>query len=466
MPQHVFTDDNNLVGLYRFATYVEDGQLLNLSDSPVYTGLNSFQVSGTPTRDSNIPSEAPSGSGVKFDNGSDVFHLNVVSGNASGFEVSNSSDFSYGFFGRPGVMHDFSRAWFTKHTSATSGSFFRIQATSGAINILNWEMSIPRSNGGSNLIISSPHTIDTGNYESVIAVVNNTANTAILYVSGIPVASSTSANMSTGPSGWSQSPVRIGSQRSFSSQGNTNSIGFESGLMAEAFFMDRILTQDEIDGIAQSGFILNPSATPSFNPSDDSNANDTQKDNVGAINTTAADLKVTEWNATNSANPSGMRHTESGSHPSFVRIIGVGSGIVFNGAKFNSISDPVALTVRNVTSGKFVSNMKIWLQDDSAFVGVDGYEISARIKSEWEPNLNMSSGGGVLPRNQLAASSVLRSDLTNSISGVVAQSNATSGEPDVSQYIYLALDTNGNFIPGTYGPTNFNIRITTDFSDV
>ena len=226
MATHVFTDDNNLVALYRFETWVEDEQLVNLSDSPVYTGLNTMQVSGTPVRDPAVPSEAPSGSGVLFNNGSDVFHLNMVSGNASGFEVSNNSDFTYGFFGRPGEMHDFSRSWFTKHSSATSGSFWRIQATSGGDNILNWEISIPRSNGSSNLIVSSPHTINTGVYESVIAVVNNTANTAILYVSGIPVASSTSANMSTGPSGWSQSPVRIGSHRSFSSQGNTNCYRF------------------------------------------------------------------------------------------------------------------------------------------------------------------------------------------------------------------------------------------------
>ena len=235
--------------------------------------------------------------------------------------------------------------------------------------------------------------------------------------------------------------------------------------MAEAFFMDRALSGDEVAGIAASGFIENPGAAPSFNPSDDSNENDTQKDNIGAISTDAATLRVTQWNATNSADPSGMRHTESGSHPSFVRIIGTGSGIVFNGAKFNDISDPIALSIRNVTAGKLVSDLAIWLQDDSAFAGVNGYEVSARIRSDWAPNLNMSSGGGYLARSQGAASSILRSDLTNSISGVVAQSNATSGEPDVSQYIYLALETDGNFTPGTYGPNNFNIRITANFTD-
>ncbi len=462
MPENVIVTDNNLVALYRFKTWVEDEALVNISESPTYTGLNTMQVSGTSVRDGDVPANAPSGSGVKFDSSADSFHISMTSGNASGLEVASGMRFSFGFFGRPGQMHNGDRSWFTKHHSNTSGSFYRLQSASGGDNILNWELTLGRSNGGSNLLIASPFTINTGVYESVVAVVDTVADTAILYVSGVPAASSTSVQYSPGPSGWGQSPVRLGNHRSFSSQGNTNAVGFESGLMAEAFFMDRALTEDEVQGYHASGFRAGQGA---FVPSDDSNTNDSQKDNIGTISTDAPTLRITAWNATDAANPSGMRHTESGSHPAFVKVIGTGSGITFNRAIFNGVSDPLALTVRNVTPSKVVSGIKVWLQNEAAFAGVDGYEVSARIKSEWDPNLEMGSGGGFLARNFAAASSVLRSDLGLTINGVVAQSNATSGEPDVSQYIYLALHTDGNFIPGTYGPSGFNIRITSDFVD-
>jgi hypothetical protein len=269
-----------------------------------------------------------------------------------------------------------------------------------------------------------------------------------------------SVTFSPGTSG-AHPPFRIFANTAGTSESVGNAAGSSNGAQAgEAFLIRRALSADEVMGVYNSGIV------PTFQPQEESDTRDTQKDNIGAISTDAPILRVTSWNATDSANPSGMRHTESGSHPAFIKVIGTGSGIVFNGAKLNKVSDPVALSIRNLSSGQYVSGILVWIQDDSALAGVNGWEISARIKSEWTPNLNMESGGGYLARSLGAASSVLRSDGGLTISGVVAQSNVASGEPEVSQYIYLALHTNSDFTIGTYGPSNWTIRISSDFVSV
>ncbi len=68
-----------------------------------------------------------------------------------------------------------------------------------------------------------------------------------LYVSGHLAASSIgSITNSPGSSGNAQTSIRLGAQRFFNTQAVFRSVGSESGDMAEAFFMDRLLSEDEI----------------------------------------------------------------------------------------------------------------------------------------------------------------------------------------------------------------------------
>jgi hypothetical protein len=285
-----------------------------------------------------------------------------------------------------------------------------------------------------------------------------------LYISGVLV-NSGSIQFSPGPSGSSgiltdkmDVPFRVGAHRAFTSQAVTNAVGTESGLMAEAFFMDRMMTQAEIQGYAASGFRVNP-----LGSTDNSNTSDTLKDNIGAIAAgTAPTLSITLWDATEGADPSGYRHTQSGSHPAFIKILSATSGIVFTNARQGIPSDPVAVTVRNMTSGINVSGMVIWLDQYTALNATSGWEVSQRILGPWTPNLSMSSGLGVMGKSLGAASSIKRSDGYAAISGNTIM-DASSGEPQISQYVFLAFDTNSDVIPATYGSTGFTFKITADY---
>ena len=219
MATNVFVDDRNLAFLGRFATWPEDGDLLNVSKSIVYSGLNTFEVSGTPIRMSGIP--LPSGSGVYFDSPTAIFHLSSDTGNMSGMDMSATSKFSIGLFGRLEDYMLFDRTFFAKHSSSVGGAFYRLQISSGSPTDMNWEFTVGGLTGDSSYVISSPYAADITKFESVVATMDPSTTTAILYVSGLPVASSTSLTPSPGTSGKQYSPIRIGAHRSFSSMGTT-----------------------------------------------------------------------------------------------------------------------------------------------------------------------------------------------------------------------------------------------------
>lgn len=459
MVTNVFIDDVNLAFLGRFNPFYDEVNeaflALNHSASPYYKGLNTFQVSGTPVKDSLVPAGAPSGSGLKLDSASDCLHLSVTSGNASGMEIESTSQFSFGFFGYMTEEFLFDRSWFTKHSSAAGGSYYRLQASSGGINEFNWELTLGGSNGTASYLVGSPYDIALDQYESVVATVDGTTDTAFLYISGIPVASSTSITLSPGSSGNAQFPIRIGCHRAFSSQGVTNAVGGESGVMAEVFFMDRVLTPAEVAGYSASGFVARTGVS-------ESDPQDSLKDNIGAQSATAVDVRVTAWDPTDSADPSGARNIESGAHPAYIQVLTVESGLAFGDILQSTVSGVKALTIKNATSGTNIDNIRFWNDDRSAFAGIVGYEVAEHIDSAWLVNPVLASGSGIVGKTLDSASTVLRSDGFASISGYTVDTTSISGEQEVSQYIYIALQTNSDFTPGTYGPGGFGFRVTVD----
>ena len=288
-----------------------------------------------------------------------------------------------------------------------------------------------------------------------MATVDGTIDTAFLYISGIPVASSTSITLSPGTSGNAQFPIRIGAHRSFSSQGNANAVGGESGIIAEAFFMDRVLTPAEVAGYSASGFVNETGVS-------ESDPEDSLKDTIGAKSLSSVDIRATAWNPTDSADPSGARQIESGAHPAYIQVLTVESGLSFGEILQSTASGVKAITFKNATPDTSVSNMRFWNDDRSAFGAVVGYEVAEHIDSSWLVNPVLASGSGIVGKTLDTASTVLRSDGFASISGYTTSTTSISGEQEVSQYIYIALETNSDFTAGTYGPGGFGFRITVD----
>ena len=193
-----------------------------------------------------------------------------------------------------------------------------------------------------------------------------------------------------------------------------------------------------------------------------SDVNDTQKDNLGAA--LALTVQMTAWNANNAANPSGVRHMTSGYHPAWLKILGIGGG---SGLNFGSITQHTssgikAVTFRNTAPESAITNMRFWMSDISAFAGVSGWDVAQHVDSKWLPNLTLPSGSGTVGRSLGAATSVLQSDLSTTMSGGTLDGTSISGESGISQYIYLSFATDENFSPATYGPGGFIFRLTTD----
>lgn len=463
MATNVYINDANLVALYRFKTYAADEQLLNSTTSTIYTGLNTMQISGTPTQDADIPSQVEDGSGVKFEGSSDMFHLHMTSGNESGISSQSGSQFTVGFFGRPSV-HASTRSWMGQSSSQASGAYWRVESNALGVGV-GWRFVYGVTSGTSSLAVASPWQADITHYESVIVTINGTDNR--IYVSGV-LANSGALQYSPGPSGSSgilidlvDVPFRIGAHRAFSSQSATNAVGIESGLMAEAFVMNRVLTEDEIVGIASSGI-----RTPAIGNQNDSDNLDSSKDTLGSITGSSVPvISITAWDGNAQADPSGMRQISGAFHPSFLKLLGpsASSGLSFTGTFRGTPSDPVAITFRNATSGTNISNLKIWLDNYDAFASTQGYEVSVHINGKWLPGLVLPSGSGVVGKTFQTASSIYRSDGYNGLSGIPTQGTASSGEGDISQYVYLAFDSNNDLDLGTYGTTGFSFKVTADY---
>jgi hypothetical protein len=464
----VYDTDVDLVALYRFERFIASGYLPNRSTAPLWSAYNNMDTSGSPTQAPDVPALLPSGSGVTFDSGAEIFHIHPTGGGGSspqsGLEVSSDTPFSFGFWAKPSGAFNNDRSYFAKWTSASPGAYYRLQS-SETVDTLHWSLTLGRTNGTSSVTIEdTSNMIVSGNFEFVCATVDPDNDTAILYVSGLPVASSVALSFSPGPSGVDSIdvPIRLGGHRGSTSMGITNAVGIEDGLMSHAFFIKRALTQLEVSGIYQSGMPSGSAPEAVVSGMFNSDLNDTLKDNIGAQSASAATLIMTAWDPTDLADPSGQRHITTGIHPAFVKVLGPGStsGLPFGELLQTTASGTKAITFRNATPGTNVGNLRFWLRDYGAFPS-SGWNVAVHVNSEWL-NLTLPSGSGILGKTLGDAASVLRSDGFTSISGYTIDGTSPSGEEETSQYIYIAFNADTELAPGTYGYDDFGFRLTVD----
>ena len=333
-------------------------------------------------------------------------------------------------------------------------------------NVQHWSLTLGGSNGSTSIVIENANnTITSGEHEFVCATVDPDSSTAILYVSGVMVASSIALSFSPGPSGVDtvDVPIRLGAHRAFSSMGITNAIGIEGGLISNAFFMQKALSQDEVSGIYVSGFASGTApAGPVASGITNSDLNDSVKDTLGILDANMSKIIFTSWHNYETANPSGIRHANSGFHPAYDQLIGAGSnsGLNFGNILQGTASGVKVVTFRNSTTGTVISGMKLWMSNYGD-LPLSGWNVSYHCDSNWLPNLTLPSGSGIVGKTYLTASSVLRSDGGLTISGYSLDGTVQSGEQEISQYIYLGFVTDGEFTPpGTYGPDGFAFRLT------
>ena len=459
--------DVDLVCLYRYTVFDTAGAevLDNVSQSPVYTGLNTMSVSGA-TKVKGPGSNAPWSSGGQVSGGGiKIFHLPyspAQSGNASGIDCSTTQDFSFGGW----VLSPYTaffKDFMGKFAFANGMRSYRMMAHTGAGPPTKfWRVDVGLTNGNSSVTVNSPFSAVENTYEHVVCTVDTDAITENirLYISGILVATG-DGTIAPGTSG-AHPPFRLFGNTSATSEGVLDGVASMGGDIAETFLIRRTLSNEEVSGIYQSGF------TAPVGSVSDSDAHDRLKDNQASGGGTGGSIVLTAWDASDGADPSGVRHTTSGFHPAFIKIldVGGGSGVDFGIVTQGTPSSPRAITFRSDDVGKKLHNMRIWASDLGTFDGIIGYEPTLHINSKWLPNLILPSGSGVVGRSLGAASSILRSDGLTSISGSIVDTASQSGEADISQYVYLALDSSSDMTVGSYGPANFTFMVTYDTESV
>ncbi len=464
---NVNINDNDLVFLYRYTNFdaADDQKLTNLTQAPLYINRNLMALSGVVEKVDGPGSSAPLSSGARASgNLPELFHLPLISqsGNASGVDFSTSQDFSFGGWFLHGDHASSQNLTYMGKHSFGGGNVrsFALSVNSGSSPQFAWRAQIGTSNGTSSTAVRGAYTVASGAWEHIVCTVDadTSSDNIILYVSGIMVASG-SATVSPGTSG-GHPPFRLFGDTSSTSEGMFNVVAStdRGGIMAETMLFHRTLSTSEVLGIYQSGVQAAAGAIS------DSDTNDTQKDNQASGAGTTATIVLTAWDASDSADPSGIRHTTSGFHPAFIKILGIGggSGLDFGTFVQGSPSSPKAITFRANDTGNILHDMRVWSSDLSAFAGVIGYEPTLHINSDWIPNLVLPSGSGVVGKNLAAASSILRSDGNTTLSGYVTHDASQSGEQEISQYVYLAIDTSNDMTAGDYGNSGFEFRVTYD----
>jgi hypothetical protein len=180
-------------------------------------------------------------------------------------------------------------------------------------------------------------------------------------------------------------------------------------------------------------------------------------------------LRIHEWNIGENSSPVGVRNVPAGS-PAFKQIISVDcetsdplnlsstSGtLLFEDTKFEVFgasqshleSRVAAITVHVVTDTVAIGNLKLYLQNDSAFQasqdeGLDRAFIQFTTSGIWQPGALLPSGAGVkletfIPNNP----NVFRQD------GALALVN--TNDFNSSQFIYMNLVSPLGTPLGTYG---------------
>jgi len=460
MPTNISITDNNLVLLYRYEDFDSVNVLDNRSESPIYTGLNTMSISGVNLQKISGPPEAPNSSGVQITGVSTVFHLPAPnqSGNASGVTVETTSQFTWGGWFRVNNNWTNQRAMFANFAFGDQMRRYMIEASSGSK--FEWRIRTGQTDGTSTVTVTAADAIEAGEWMHVVGSIDGSTSTnnIKIYVSGILVGTG-SATFDPGNSSSGNHPgLRLGAGWSATSENLVNNISSSSGSLAETFFMDRLLSNDEVSGVYLSGFQPSPS-TGVFQ----SDLNDTLKDTIGPQSISASEIRLTAWDANNGADPSGIRHMTSGYHPAWIENISTGgSGLNFGRINQHTASGIKAITFRNITPETAINNIRFWLPDITAFAGVTGWEVSEHVDFLWLPNLTLPSGSGVVGKVLEDATTILQSDGSATISGATLDGVSISGESGISQYIYLSFVTNENFVPDIYGPTGFGFRLTMD----
>lgn len=177
------------------------------------------------------------------------------------------------------------------------------------------------------------------------------------------------------------------------------------------------------------------------------------------------DIHIYQFDTSEIASPSGVRHIEEGSF-AFVRRVGLGclnyaglgtSGVMdFGDIGINLInpqssftSEVVALIFRLAGSGVGISNMRLHLSDNSALtgpatdVGIPPAFVQMTNSGIWQPNAQLPSGAGTQLTISVPSQNVFRQDGKTFL--VEAQ------DRDVSQFIYLNVVVPIDFPVGDFG---------------
>ena len=182
-------------------------------------------------------------------------------------------------------------------------------------------------------------------------------------------------------------------------------------------------------------------------------------------------VRVFAWDVAEIASPVGLRHIPGGA-PAFKYMVASGcstadaaspgstSGtLIFEGTKFDLTdntnlashleSKVMALTINVANSGAAVSDMKLYLVDDSALrgsmdEGLDPGIVQISTSQSWTQNITLPSGTATQLTSTIPSlPNVLRADGT---AGLVAQDDQNS-----SEFIYLNLVLPLGSPFGTYG---------------
>ena len=178
------------------------------------------------------------------------------------------------------------------------------------------------------------------------------------------------------------------------------------------------------------------------------------------------------------ADPSGSRHLTS--HPSFISILASGQGpasFTFDNLDMNSVDISTGSGVSNTKCFIFritqfdciesrVHNMKVWASNIDDFITKETHRIVFETHNTWQSGLSLPTNYMLNKSKWLSTSlpdfpNLLRQDGKTTIHGVL--------DPDVSQYIYIAVAASGTLPLGEYGSTptsGFLVRITYNLDNI
>ncbi len=174
-------------------------------------------------------------------------------------------------------------------------------------------------------------------------------------------------------------------------------------------------------------------------------------------------IQFYEFDVAEIADPAGTRHIEGGSFAFRQRLalgcqtytgVGTSGTLIFEDVKINASESHVeskvaAVIARLATSGIIMTNMRLYLFDDSVVQaskdqGLDPILVQFAVSGIWQPNGLLPSGAGQsLSTTPPASPNVFRQDGVNLING--------EQDADVSQYMYINIAVPNGTPLGNFG---------------